>query len=116
VISDPRNEISGFPLDLGFGKYELNANLISTPFQFNAGYYEIPETHMYGHDDDDRDIRDKEEYGSTIKEGDYEEFFQAAMKKFGIKSPDELGSDEKKKKFFNYVDKNYKAKAEGKIK
>ena len=37
-------------------------------------------------------------------------------KKFGIKSPDELGSDEKKKKFFNYVDKNYKAKAEGKIK
>ena len=77
-------------------------------------YYEIPETHMYGHDDDDRDIRDKEEYGSTIKEGDYEEFFQAAMKKFGIKSPDELGSDEKKKKFFNYVDKNYKAKAEGK--
>ncbi len=79
-------------------------------------YYEIPETHMYGHDDDDRDIRDKEEYGSTIKEGDYEEFFQAAMKKFGIKSPDELKSDEAKKKFFNYVDKNYKAKAEGKLK
>ena len=79
-------------------------------------YYDIGETHVYGHDDDDRDIRDKEEYGSTIKEGDYEEFFQAAMKKFGIKSPDELGSDEKKKKFFNYVDKNYKAKAEGKIK
>ena len=78
-------------------------------------YYEIPETHMYGHDDDDRDIRDKEEYGSTIKEGDYEEFFQKAMKKFGIKSPDELGSDEKKKKFFNYVDKNYQAKAEGKF-
>ena len=77
-------------------------------------YYEIPETHMYGHDDDDRDIRDKEEYGSTIKEGDYEKFFQAAMKKFGISSPDELKSDEKKKKFFNYVDKNYKAKAEGK--
>ena len=79
-------------------------------------YYDIGETQVYGHDDDDRDIRDKEEYGSTIKEGDYEEFFQAAMKKFGIKSPDELGSDEKKKKFFNYVDKNYKAKAEGKIK
>ena len=38
------------------------------------------------------------------------------MKKFGIKSPDELGSDEKKKEFYNYVDKNYKAKAEGKLK
>ena len=79
-------------------------------------YYDIPETHIPGHDDDDRDIRDKEEYGATIKEGDYEEFFQKAMKKFGIKSPDELGSDEKKKKFFNYVDTNYKAKAEGKLK
>ena len=77
-------------------------------------YYDIPETHIPGHDDDDRDIRDKEEYGSSIKEGDYEAFFQKAMKKFGISSPDELGSDEKKKKFFNYVDKNYKAKAEGK--
>ena len=39
-------------------------------------YYDIPETHIPGHDDNDRDIRDKEEYGSTIKEGDYEEFFQ----------------------------------------
>jgi len=75
-------------------------------------YYDIGETHVYGHDDDDRDIRNKD----NIEEGDYEQFFQSAMKKFGIKSPDELGSDEKKKKFFNYVDKNYKAKAEGKLK
>jgi len=37
------------------------------------------------------------------------------MKKFGISSPDELGSDEEKKKFFNYVDKNYQAKSEGKV-
>jgi len=34
------------------------------------------------------------------------------MKKFGISSPDEL-DDEKKKKFFNYVDNNYSAKDEG---
>ena len=91
------------------GLYEDMGNILNR-------YYEIPETHMYGHDDNDRDVRDKEEYGSSIKEGDYEAFFQSAMKKFGIKSPDELGSDEKKKKFFNYVDKNYKAKAEGKLK
>ena len=45
---------------------------------------------------------------STIKEGEYEAFFQSAMKKFGISSPDEL-EDDKKKEFFNYVDKNYKA-------
>ena len=48
---------------------------------------------------------------STIKEGDYEAFFQSAMKKFGISSPDEL-EDDKKKEFFNYVDKNYKAEKE----
>ena len=48
---------------------------------------------------------------SAIKEGDYEEFFQKAMKKFGISSPDEL-EDDKKKEFFNYVDRNYQAKNE----
>ena len=47
----------------------------------------------------------------AIKEGDYEEFFQAAMKKFGVSSPDEL-DDDKKKEFFNYVDKNFKAEKE----
>ena len=36
-----------------------------------------------------------------------------AMKKFGIKSPAEL-DDEGKKKFFNYVDKNFQAKTEAK--
>jgi hypothetical protein len=47
----------------------------------------------------------------SIKEGEYEAFFQSAMKKFGISSPDEL-DDDKKKEFFNYVDKNYKAEKE----
>jgi hypothetical protein len=70
-------------------------------------YYDIPE----GADQMDKD----EEKKDSIEEGDYEEFFQSAMKKFGISAPDELGSDEKKKKFFNYVDKNYKAKSEGKF-
>ena len=73
-------------------------------------YYDIPETHIQDNDDDDRDVRSKD----SIEEGDYERFFQSAMKKFGIKSPDELKDDEAKKKFFNFVDKNYKAKAEGK--
>jgi len=49
-----------------------------------------------------------EKTGPTIKEGEYEVFFQSAMKKFGISSPDEL-DDNKKKEFFDYVDKNYKA-------
>lgn len=45
---------------------------------------------------------------------EYQKFFKSAMDKFGVKSPKEL-SDKKKKEFFNYVDKNYKAKSEGKI-
>ena len=38
----------------------------------------------------------------------YKEFFQSALKKFGVDSPADFKSDEEKKKFFNYVDKNYK--------
>ena len=34
------------------------------------------------------------------------------MKKFGISSPADLKTDEKKKEFFDYVDKNFKAKNE----
>ena len=50
---------------------------------------------------------------NVAKEGKeaYQKFFNQAMKKFGIKSPSEL-SDDKKKDFFNYIDKHYKAKNE----
>ncbi len=42
---------------------------------------------------------------------EYKKFFDATLKKFGVTSPDEL-SNEKKKEFFNHIDKNYKAKDE----
>ena len=42
---------------------------------------------------------------------DYQEFFKKAMDKFGISSIGDL-SGEKKKEFFNYIDKNYKGKSE----
>lgn len=45
---------------------------------------------------------------------EYQEFFKKAMKKFDITSPADLKDPERKKHFFNYVDKNYKAKSEGK--
>ena len=53
-------------------------------------------------------------FGQNIDEEkkDYEAFFEKAMKKFGISSPADLKTDEKKKEFFNYVDKNFKAKNE----
>ena len=77
-------------------------------------YYDMGEGHVPGHDVDDDMTPEKEVDSETtfeIEEGDYKAFFNSAMKKFGISSPDEL-DDDKKKKFFNYVDKNFKAKKE----
>ena len=42
----------------------------------------------------------------------YEKFFKSALKKFGVDSPADFKSDEEKKKFFDYVDKNYKGENE----
>ena len=52
------------------------------------------------------------EIGETVTEetGDkeeYQKFFNAALKKYGVSSPDDL-DDEKKKEFYNYVDANWK--------
>ena len=42
---------------------------------------------------------------------EYEKFFMKCLKKFGVESPEEL-DDDKKKEFFDYIDKNWKAKGE----
>jgi len=38
---------------------------------------------------------------------EYQKFFMGALKKFGVNSPAEFKSEDEKKKFFNYVDKNW---------
>ena len=45
---------------------------------------------------------------------EYEDFFKATLKKFGVTSPAEL-STEKKKEFFDYIDKNYKGEKEEQV-
>ena len=45
---------------------------------------------------------------TSEKQKKYQAFFQKALKKFGVKSPAELEGD-KKKEFYDYVDKNYEA-------
>ena len=42
---------------------------------------------------------------------DYKQFFKNTLQKYGVNSPDEL-SDKNKKKFFDEVDSNWKAKKE----
>ena len=48
-----------------------------------------------------------ESFTLVLTEEDYQEFFRSMMKKWGIKSPNEL-DDEKKKKFFNSVSREWK--------
>jgi hypothetical protein len=45
------------------------------------------------------------------KDSAYQKFFQKKLKKYGVKSPAEL-SDADKKKFFDEVDKEWKADKE----
>jgi len=42
---------------------------------------------------------------------EYQAFFRKALKKFGVTEPDQLEGD-KKKEFFDYIDKNWSAKSE----
>jgi hypothetical protein len=44
----------------------------------------------------------------SAKQKEYRKFFDAAMKKFGVKSPSDFSNDAKKKEFFDYIQKNWK--------
>ena len=85
-------------------------------------YYDLNETHTYGHESDDIETPELETgeenpYQEPIADDEiteqdtkYAKFFKGALKKFGVSTPAELG--DKKKDFFNYVDKNYEAENE----
>ena len=75
--------------------YEDMGNILSR-------YYDIKDTISIQEAEDVKDL-DKPESGD--KEA-YQKFFNGALKKFGVDSPDELGEEEKKD-FFNWVDKNW---------
>ena len=63
-------------------------------------YYEVGEAHENG-----------EHEPMTGGKKEYQKFFNAALKQYGVSSPDDL-DDEKKKEFFNYVDKNWSGESE----
>ena len=54
------------------------------------------------------DLEEKKVEEVSDKQKKYQKVFQAALKKFGVKSPGELEGD-KKKEFFDYVDAQYDA-------
>ena len=85
------------------GLYEDMGNILSR-------YYTIGEKHVPGHDDEDSEANEGKDM--LFREGDdYKQFFKKAMKKFGISSPKDL-KPEDEKDFYDYVDRNYKAKNE----
>ena len=64
-----------------------------------------------GENEDGSMVKEAEE---SAKQKKYRAFFTAALEKFGVKSPAELEGD-KKKEFFDYVDKNYNADNESDV-
>jgi len=86
------------------GLYEDMGNILNR-------YYEIGETHIPGHDNEDSEDMDEASKMMFREEDDYKVFFKKAMKKFNVKDIGDMSADDKKD-FFNYVDRNYKAKNE----
>ena len=72
------------------------------------------------HDQEDVDRVMNSGLGDSVEEAEgadtaYEKFFMKALKKHGYNSPEDIPVD-KKKEFFDYIDKNWKAKGETVIK
>ena len=120
TVSRNMKELTG--LSKQFGKVAMEANSLQermTGLYEDMGnilgrYYKINEKHVRGHDDDDRDMRDDMDEADKMmfrEEDDYKAFFKKAMKKFNVSDIEDM-NDEEKKDFFNYVDRNYKAKNE----
>ena len=63
------------------------------------------------HEEPEEEEQEDEVDEASEKQKKYQAFFQKALKKFGAKSPAELDK-EKRKEFFNYVDKNYEGENE----
>ena len=92
-LKDPKTEV----LVVKNGKVEvINKKDVK---KFMAKGYELAEE------------EDMDEAEMSAKQAAYRKVFDAAMKKFGVKSPAEL-EDGKKKEFFDYIDANYEAEGE----
>ena len=120
TVSRNMKELTG--LSKQFGKVASEANSLQERMSglyedmgnILGRYYDISEKHVPGHDDEDSEDRsDMDEADKMMfrEEDDYKAFFKQAMKKFNVSDIEDM-SDEDKKDFFNYVDRNYKAKKE----
>ena len=113
TVSRNMKELTG--LSKQFGKVAMEANSLQERMSglyedmghILGRYYSIGEANDVENGEDSEDVSEM-----MFKEDDnYKAFFQKAMKKFGVSSPDQL-KPEDKDDFYNYVDRNYKAKKE----
>ena len=117
TVSRNMKELTG--LSKQFGKVASEANSLQERMSglyedmghILGRYYTIGEAHMYGHDDEDSEDMNEADRMMFREEDDYKAFFKKAMKKFNVSDIEDM-SDDDKKDFFNYVDRNYKAKNE----
>ena len=90
--------------DLANAYYDMNKGL--GDLEYGIGDYAYALRNL------DESVKEgKEVDEESEKQAAYKKVFNMALKKFGVKGIGELDA-EKKKEFFNYVDKNYEAKAE----
>ena len=116
TVSRNMKELKG--LSKQFGKVALEANSLQERMSglyedmgnILGRYYKINEKHVPGHDNEDAEKSESKDMMFREDDG-YKEFFKKAMKKFGITSPKDL-KPEDEKDFYDYVDRNYKAKKE----
>ena len=113
TVSRNMKELTG--LSKQFGKVAMEANSLQERMSglyedmghILGRYYSIGEANDVENGEDSEDVSEM-----MFKEDDnYKAFFQKAMKKFNVSDIGDM-SDEDKKDFFNYVDRNYKAKKE----
>ena len=113
TVSRNMKELTG--LSKQFGKVAMEANSLQERMSglyedmghILGRYYSIGEANDVENGEDSEDVSEM-----MFKEDDnYKAFFQKAMKKFGVSSHDQLKTEDKDD-FYNYVDRNYKAKKE----
>ena len=112
TVSRNMKELTG--LSKQFGKVASEANALQermTGLYEDMGnilgrYYQIGESEV----SEDSEVKEVENM-MFREDDDYKAFFKKAMKKFNVKDISDM-SDDDKKDFFNYVDRNYKAKNE----
>ncbi len=109
TVSRNMKELTG--LSKQFSKVAVEANALQERM---SGLYEDM-GHILGRyysiGEGSEEVKSEDRAADFSEDDGYKAFFQKALKKWGVSSPDEI-KDEDKKEFYDYVDRNWKADKE----